>query len=779
MSSIRTQSGTGTANNSPRKVNPVAWNNSSMEQKIKDITAILSQPEIDLWALRELCLTDGGLVNDEIRKKAWPKLVGIVHAKQTPSTAADSKPQLSTIVPPSLSVISPESVTSFKNTIMASCIDAVQISLDTARCTWHLLNGTQRANRNTMRNKHKKRVRTLLKRKQRRLGNFINLTLIRTYNEHTKLRYYQGYHDVSCIILSVLGGETTVPPSDMEKNPKSIQAMATKTAQAMGLDLPSEVLAKLSHSHFVDLMKDNFEHLTKALRLIVFPLMACLDPEVHQHFVECDMEPFFCLSWIITWFSHDVRDTAVVKRLFDFFIASHPIMPIYMSIAMVLHPMNRMEVLGTGCDFASLHRTLSQLPMNSCSVGWKFIGSPAGGEYVSGEEDDDSCSLDGSIMSQDVYREEGGDCGDDDSLAPSLTSESMLSGCDSSRVPFQEVIDMAINFMRRIPPRKLIRLAHRYYDGETIQHLAGNADNISMLQQPPEWATASSILSDYAAKNIAHSQEYSNGNKSTRKEELSKDIKYLQAVIAAGIGPDGDGDAIKRKRRRKMLRTSAIVVGMISIFLGMVERQVIVIPFNFTMTRANANSIGSSFSRRSDLNAGQNYGGSFSEMKSSTSSQSSIDGDTFDNSTDTDEYDSSVSMNVIESSDDKTFDNIDKIGKEDLEFSTSSEATDLITENFGATIRDEEEQQVPVAANSPTCETTAHTNGLTFEVISSFVQKQKENVIEIGKGFYKEAKEAIDQVDPLAVKQYIYNEVKCMAKITREALAEEADIVLL
>jgi TBC domain. len=389
---------------------------------------------------------------DDIRKKAWPKLVGIVHSKQTPtSSLMDSKPQLSTIVPTSLSVISPDSVSSFKNTVMASCIDAVQISLDTARCTWHLLNGTQRANKNTMRNKHKKRVRALLKRKQRRLGNFINLTLIRTYNEHTKLRYYQGYHDVSCIILSVLGGETTVPPLDMDKHPKTVQAMATKTAQAMGLDLPSEVLAKLSHSHFVDLMKDNFEHLTKALRLIVFPLMACLDPEVHQHLIDCDMEPFFCLSWIITWFSHDVRDTAVVKRLFDFFIASHPIMPVYLSIAMVLHPVNRMEVLGSGCDFASLHRTLSQLPMNSSSVGWKFIGSPAGGEYVSGEEeDDDSCSFDGSIVSQDVYREEGGGggCGDDDSLAPSLTSESMLSGCcDSSRVPFQEVMDMAIKFM--------------------------------------------------------------------------------------------------------------------------------------------------------------------------------------------------------------------------------------------------------------------------------------------------------------------------------------------
>jgi len=383
---------------------------------------------------------------DDIRRKAWPKLVGITLAKQTPEI--DAKPQLGTIGG-SLSVISPESVSTFKNTIMASCIDAAQISLDTARCTWHLLNGSQRVNQNTMQNKHKKRVRTLLKRKQRRLGNFINLTLIRTYDDHIKLRYYQGYHDISCIILSVLGGETTVPSSRMENIPRTIQAKATKTAQAMGLDLPSEVLAKLSQSHLKDMMKENFEYLTKALRLVLFPLIQSLDPEVHQHMVDCDMEPFFCLSWIITWFSHDVRDTTVVKRLFDLFIASHPLMPIYLSVAMILHPMNRMEVLGADPDFASLHKALTQLPINSCSVGWKFIGSHMGGEYVSGEEDDDSCSFDGSIMSQDVYREEGGGGfdDDDDSLAPSL-GESMLSGgWDGSRVPFQDLIDLGITFM--------------------------------------------------------------------------------------------------------------------------------------------------------------------------------------------------------------------------------------------------------------------------------------------------------------------------------------------
>jgi len=52
---------------------------------------------------------------------------------------------------------------------------------------------------------------------------------------------------------------------------------------------------------------------------------------------------------------NDVRDTALVKRLFDFFIVSHPLMVVYMSVAMMIHPLNRIEVLSADCDFACVH----------------------------------------------------------------------------------------------------------------------------------------------------------------------------------------------------------------------------------------------------------------------------------------------------------------------------------------------------------------------------------------------------------------------------------------
>ena len=164
------------------------------------------------------------------------------------------------------------------------------------------------------------------------------------------LRYYQGYHDVASIFLAALGGgnhqgnstgnEETIlnsPPfsrgqsgdayddqEDLMTDQEELEWEKLHAderyrdledqAMAMGLDLPSRVLLQLSYSHFRDNLRSSFLQLQVALRLVLFPLLHALDPHgVHAHLVDCDMEPFFCLSWVITWFSHDVRDTELVK----------------------------------------------------------------------------------------------------------------------------------------------------------------------------------------------------------------------------------------------------------------------------------------------------------------------------------------------------------------------------------------------------------------------------------------------------------------------------------
>ena len=45
----------------------------------------------------------------------------------------------------------------------------------------------------------------------------------------------------------------------------------------------------------------------------------------------------FSLSWVITWFSHVIEDTSSVLRLHDFFLASHPLMSLYVTAAVSLY----------------------------------------------------------------------------------------------------------------------------------------------------------------------------------------------------------------------------------------------------------------------------------------------------------------------------------------------------------------------------------------------------------------------------------------------------------
>jgi hypothetical protein len=50
-------------------------------------------------------------------------------------------------------------------------------------------------------------------------------------------------------------------------------------------------------------------------------------------FNSSNVMPYYALSWILTWFSHDFEQYEKVVRLFDVFISSEPIMLIYIASA--------------------------------------------------------------------------------------------------------------------------------------------------------------------------------------------------------------------------------------------------------------------------------------------------------------------------------------------------------------------------------------------------------------------------------------------------------------
>lgn len=94
----------------------------------------------------------------------------------------------------------------------------------------------------------------------------------------------------------------------------------------------------------------------------------------------------FALSWLITWFGHVLSESKHTLRLYDFFLSSHPLMPIYLAATVrtlqtslihtrVFQPLTRpsapqivlhreKEVKQTECDMAMVHHLLSRIPQD-------------------------------------------------------------------------------------------------------------------------------------------------------------------------------------------------------------------------------------------------------------------------------------------------------------------------------------------------------------------------------------------------------------------------------
>jgi TBC1 domain family member 20 len=79
-----------------------------------------------------------------------------------------------------------------------------------------------------------------------------------------------------------------------------------------------------------DAMLDSFDLLLSQLTLLN-TILAQEDKEIYQFLMACDLSPYFCISWVITWCSHDLKSLAKITRLFDFFISSDPLMCVYLT----------------------------------------------------------------------------------------------------------------------------------------------------------------------------------------------------------------------------------------------------------------------------------------------------------------------------------------------------------------------------------------------------------------------------------------------------------------
>ncbi|KAI7865986.1 rab-GTPase-TBC domain-containing protein [Mucor mucedo] len=134
---------------------------------------------------------------------------------------------------------------------------------------------------------------------------------------YPSLHYYQGFHDI-CSVFILLFGE------------------------------------KYAYEMFVSM-----EPILKQLT-ILDTLIRLEDVELYDFITEAGVLPYYCLSWVITWCSHDLDDLEKITRLFDLFLCSNPFMSIYFAAAVVLS--RRDQVLALECEISTLHSFLTKLP---------------------------------------------------------------------------------------------------------------------------------------------------------------------------------------------------------------------------------------------------------------------------------------------------------------------------------------------------------------------------------------------------------------------------------
>jgi hypothetical protein len=86
------------------------------------------------------------------------------------------------------------------------------------------------------------------------------------------------------------------------------------------------------------------------------------DPELAELARDLSLPPYYALSWFITWFSHDVAGLDVAARLFDLFLALHPLMPLYVGAAAMASQRAALLAAGRGeGGMPELHSALTNL----------------------------------------------------------------------------------------------------------------------------------------------------------------------------------------------------------------------------------------------------------------------------------------------------------------------------------------------------------------------------------------------------------------------------------
>ncbi|XP_076221122.1 TBC1 domain family member 20 isoform X3 [Nomia melanderi] len=263
--------------------------------KVSVIRGSVVNPNLTLGELRLLGCSSEGLVNDDIRRILWPKLLRLSEESSLPESELK---------------------------MMQDCVPNEvyqQILKDVARSGNHI---PQSATQHEIDCFHEQ----------------LTQLMCWVLHKHSTLNYYQGYNDIAATVLIV-----------------------------MGLEKALNILESISIEFLERFMEKTMEKVNQELYYI-FALLERVHPSLLEHLENVELFPHFALAEYTTWYAHKYAENRkLLHRLFDYFLGSPPLMPLYLSTVIVAH--RATEIFNTTPDMGHTHQVLcTKIIICSCQM---------------------------------------------------------------------------------------------------------------------------------------------------------------------------------------------------------------------------------------------------------------------------------------------------------------------------------------------------------------------------------------------------------------------------
>lgn len=115
-------------------------------------------------------------------------------------------------------------------------------------------------------------------------------------------------------------------------------------------------------------MQERFDYVTSLLHLL-FPLVSTIDPHIGQFLRRSQVQPYAALPWVMTWFSHVLEDDLFIERLFDLFLATPSLMPLYLAASLIVF-MSQEGLYSCPCEFTEVHNFISKF-CSRTNIPWE------------------------------------------------------------------------------------------------------------------------------------------------------------------------------------------------------------------------------------------------------------------------------------------------------------------------------------------------------------------------------------------------------------------------